>query len=218
LIFTGNEGSTGMIRIVDYKAGNVTSVQRALKFLGEESVITPDPEAVRSAERIIFPGVGTSAAAMENLRENGLDSALRSAYANGTPILGICLGSQIVLTRSEEGDTPCLDLIPGESVRFRLADPTLKIPHMGWNRIRPLRSHPVLCGLKEEEEFYFVHSYYPEPANAEDVFAECTYGAPFPAAIGHANLIAVQFHPEKSGPAGLRLLKNFMEWNGKVGK
>jgi glutamine amidotransferase len=206
-----------VIHIVDYKAGNITSVKRGLTHLGVDSVITPDPDVLRRAEKIIFPGVGMAASAMEVLRARGLDAALREAYAQGTPILGICLGSQIVLDRSEEGDTACLGLLPGISKRFVFSDPSLKIPHMGWNRLRKKREHPVLRGSSTDEEFYFVHSYYPQPADPESVIAECEYGSPFPAVIGRANLIAAQFHPEKSGPAGLRILRNFVEWNGREG-
>jgi glutamine amidotransferase len=205
-----------MIHIIDYGAGNITSVQRALKFLGVESVITPDPQVVRRAERIVFPGVGNAASAMEVLRERGLDQALREAFARGTPILGICLGAQIVMTSSEEGDIECLNLIPGECKRFVLSDPALKIPQMGWNRVRPVQPHPVLNGLGAEEEFYFVHSYYPRPEDPNCVLAECEYGIVFPAVIGRANLIAAQFHLEKSGPAGLRLLRNFVAWKGTL--
>jgi glutamine amidotransferase len=184
-----------VIHIVDYKAGNITSVKRGLTHLGVDSVITPDPDVLRRAEKIIFPGVGMAASAMEVLRARGLDAALREAYAQGTPILGICLGSQIVLDRSEEGDTACLGLLPGISKRFVFSDPSLKIPHMGWNRLRKKREHPVLRGSSTDEEFYFVHSYYPQPADPESVIAECEYGSPFPAVIGRANLIAAQFHP-----------------------
>jgi glutamine amidotransferase len=204
-----------MISIVDYKAGNVTSVQRALKYLGVESAVTPDPDAVRRAKCVIFPGVGHAASAMQVLRKRGLDQALREAFTQGIPILGICLGSQIVLTRSEEGDTPCLDLIPGRCVRFQPQDPTLKIPHMGWNRVRAVRPHPVLEGMGDMDEFYFVHSYYPLPSAAEDVLAECEYGTVFPAVIGRRNLVATQFHLEKSGPAGLRILEKFLSWSGE---
>jgi len=204
-----------MIHIVDYKAGNITSVQRALIHLGVESAITPDPDILRRSEKVIFPGVGQAASAMEVLRARGLDAALREAFTRGTPILGICLGSQIVLDRSEEGDTACLGLLPGVSKRFVFSDPALKIPHMGWNRIRLVRDHPVLKGVLAEEELYFVHSFYPQPEDPGCEIAECEYGSPFPAVIGRANLIAAQFHPEKSGPAGLRILRNFVEWNGR---
>jgi imidazole glycerol-phosphate synthase subunit HisH len=207
-----------VIHIVDYKAGNITSVGRALASLGVESLITPDPDVIRRADKVIFPGVGQAASAMQALRERGLDRALREAFARGIPILGICLGAQIVLARSEEGDTECLNLLPGESKRFAFTNPTLKIPHMGWNRVRRIRKHPVLEGMAAEEEYYFVHSYYPLPEDPACVLAECEYGIAFPAVIGSANLIAAQFHPEKSGPAGLRILSNFVEWDGGPGE
>jgi glutamine amidotransferase len=192
-------------------------VRRALESLGVESVITPDPDAIRRAEKIIFPGVGQAASAMQALLERGLDQALREAYARGTPILGICLGAQIVLTHSQEGDTRCLNLVAGECKRFSFSDSAFKIPHMGWNRVLPVRPHPVLKGMGPDEEFYFVHSYYPRPEDPQFVLAECEYGIIFPAVIGRANLVAAQFHPEKSGPAGLRILSNFAAWDGKDG-
>ncbi|MFN2298548.1 MAG: imidazole glycerol phosphate synthase subunit HisH [Anaerolineales bacterium] len=206
-----------MICIVDYKAGNITSVQRALNHLGVDSEITPDPEVLLRAEKVIFPGVGQAGSAMDALRSRGLDQALRKAFARSTPILGICLGAQIVMTHSEENDTACLDLIPGECRRFEPTDPALKIPHMGWDAIRIRRQHPFLKGLRPDQEFYFVHSYYPQPADGGCVAAECEYGGMFPAVIGRANLVAAQFHPEKSGPAGLNLLKNFLAWDGSGG-
>jgi glutamine amidotransferase len=205
-----------MIVVVDYKAGNITSVQRALAHLGVESAVTPDPDELRRAEKVIFPGVGQAASAMEVLRERGLDQALCEAFARGTPILGICLGAQIVMARSDEGNTECLNLVAGKAVRFSLSDRSLKIPHMGWNRIRILRAHPVLEGIRPEEEFYFVHSFYPQPDDPSSVIAECVHGAAFPAVIGRANLVAAQFHPEKSGPAGLRILRNFAGWDGRA--
>jgi glutamine amidotransferase len=206
-----------MIQIVDYKAGNITSVRRALESLGVESVITPDPDAIRRADKIIFPGVGQAASAMQALRERGLDDALREAFARGTPILGICLGAQIALAHSEEGDTQCINLLPGESKRFSFSDPAFKIPHIGWNRVVPVRPHPVLNGMGADEEFYFDHSYYPRPEDPRCILGECDYGIIFPAVIGRANFVAAQFHPEKSGPAGLRLLSRFAAWNGKDG-
>lgn len=201
-----------MITIVDYQAGNLTSVKRALDALGIAARISAEAELVRRADRIIFPGVGAAGAAMTVLRARGLDQALREAFCAGTPILGICLGCQIILSRSEEDDTACLNLIPGQTVRFRLSDPTLKIPHMGWNTVTVCRPHPLLAHVQPGDQFYFVHSYYPRPQQAEDIFAECDYGLPFPAAIGRDNLFAVQFHAEKSGPVGLQILKNFAEW------
>ncbi len=201
-----------MITIVDYQAGNLTSVRRALAALGISSQITADPELIRRAGRIIFPGVGAAGAAMAVLRARGLDEALTEAFRAGTPILGICLGCQVILTHSEEDDADCLNLIPGQTARFRLADPALKIPHMGWNEVAVTRPHPLLAHLQPGDRFYFVHSYYPWPEHPNDVFAVCEYGITFPAAIGRDNLFAVQFHAEKSGPLGLQLLKNFAEW------
>ncbi len=201
-----------MITIVDYKAGNLTSVKRALDHLGISNQISADPETVRRAERIIFPGVGHAGAAMAVLKERGLDSALVEAVRRGAPTLGICIGCQIILSHSEEGDTPGLDLLPGVCTRFQVSDASLKIPHMGWNAVTVTRTHPVLAYLHPGDEFYFVHSYYPQPADENCVFATCEYGITFPAAVGKDNLFAVQFHAEKSGPLGLQLLENFARW------
>jgi glutamine amidotransferase len=203
-----------MITIIDYNAGNLTSVKRALDHLGIANQITADPDVARQAGKIIFPGVGAAGAAMATLKERGLDSALRDAFQSGTPILGICIGCQIVLTHSEEGDTPCLDLLPGQTVRFRLNQPELKIPHMGWNAVTVTQPHPLLSHLRPGDEFYFVHSFYPQPADTTQIYATSEYGGDFPVAIGRDNLFAVQFHAEKSGPVGLKLLENFAKWKG----
>jgi glutamine amidotransferase len=203
-----------MVTIIDYAAGNLTSVKRALDHLGIVGAITADPAQVRAAERLIFPGVGQAGAAMEVLRARGLDGALCDAFARGTPILGICIGCQIVLTHSEEDDTPCLGLVEGECVRFRLADPALKVPHMGWNAVTVTQPHFILKDVQPGDEFYFVHSYFPQPREPQRVFAVAQHGLTFPAAIGQRNLFATQFHLEKSGSAGLQLLRNFAEWNG----
>ena len=207
-----------MISIVDYDAGNLTSVRRALAYLDIPSQIVSsgDQLAGAGADRIIFPGVGHARAAMETLRERGLDEALREAFQAGTPILGICLGAQIVLSHSEEGDTPCLGLIPGRSPRFEPRDSSLKVPHMGWNGVRVERRHDVLRDVEPGDEFTFVHSYYPLPRREEHVLATCEYGIRFPAAIGCRNLIATQFHPEKSGRVGLALLLRFSTWDGSA--
>ena len=203
-----------MIVIIDYSAGNLTSVKRALDYLRIPSAISPDPDVIASAERIIFPGVGHAAAAMKTLRQNGLDKAIKDAFAAGTPILGICLGTQIILAHAEEGDTACLGIIPGSVPRFTLSDPSLKVPHMGWDTIAVKRKHPVLCDVGPGDEFYFVHSYYPRPSDPSAVVATCAYEIDFAAAIGMKNFIGMQFHPEKSGPAGLNILKNFAAWDG----
>ncbi len=201
-----------MITIVDYKAGNLTSVKRALDHLDIPNQISADADIVRVAEQIIFPGVGAAGAAMQVLRERNLDSALKESFQRGTPILGICIGCQIILTHSEENNTPCLDLISGETVRFRFSNPALKIPHMGWNAVTVTQPHPTLSHLRPGDEFYFVHSFYPQPNDSAKVYATSDYGTSFPVAIGTDNLFAVQFHAEKSGPLGLQLLKNFSEW------
>ena len=205
-----------MIYIIDYKAGNLTSVKRALDYLQLPCQITNRPADLRGADRIIFPGVGHAATAMKVLKEAGLDVALREAFDRGTPILGICLGSQIALTHSDEGDTACVALMDGNCPRFQLANPALKIPHMGWNAVSVTRPHFILKDVQPGDEFYFVHSYYPQPSDQASCFATSDYELTFPAAIGYKNLFATQFHPEKSGPIGLTLLRNFSQWNGSV--
>jgi glutamine amidotransferase len=204
-----------MIAIIDYAAGNLTSVKRALDYLEIPSVITYNTSVIQKADRIIFPGVGHAVFAMNMLKERKLDAAIRDVFAAGKPILGICLGSQIILSRSEEGPTDCLDIVPGVVPRFALNDPSLKIPHMGWDSIRLVRPHPVLRNVKDGDEFYFVHSYYPKPFNEANIVAVGNYEVEFCAVIGAKNLVATQFHPEKSGPAGLGILKSFSTWDGE---
>ena len=204
-----------MITLVDYKAGNLTSVRRALTHLGIPCQVSADPETVRRAEKIIFPGVGAAGAAMEVLQERGLDAALKESFAAGTPILGICIGCQIILEASEEDNAVCLGLLPGKTIRFSVPNPLahpLKIPHMGWNTVSVTQAHPLLAHLRPGDEFYFVHSYYPQPADLSQIYAVSDYGGEFPVAIGKDNLFAVQFHAEKSGPVGLKLLENFAGW------
>jgi glutamine amidotransferase len=201
-----------MISIIDYKAGNLTSVKRALDFLGIPCIITPDADVIRKSDRIIFPGVGNAETAVPVLRERGVDAVLREAFVLGTPILGICLGTQIILSHSDEGNTVCLGLIKGNVVRFSLKDPALKIPHMGWNEINVRQKHYLLKDIVPGTQLYFVHSYYPQPDDPARVIATCNYGIDFPCAIGRHNLFATQFHPEKSGLAGLSILRNFATW------
>jgi glutamine amidotransferase len=208
-----------MIAIIDYKAGNLTSVQRALEALGKRSTITRVPSQVAEAERVIFPGVGAAGQAMADLRAMGLDRALLDAFRKGKPILGICLGTQIIMEWSEENRTECLGLIKGKVVRFteELSDGQgnrLKVPHMGWNRVGLRSAHPVLGGIDPESEFYFVHSYYPVPSDQAQVLGETTHGLRFASVLSNRNLLAVQFHPEKSGRAGLTILSNFCDWKG----
>lgn len=201
-----------MITIVDYKAGNPTSVQRALGALGVASQISPDAAVVQSAERIIFPGVGHARSTMAVLVERGLDQALRNAFARGTPILGVCVGAQLSLNRSEEGDTECLGLVPGTVRRFPMLPAHQKVPHMGWNRVSVRRAHALFEGLPIENEFYFVHSYYLDPIDEASVLGTTEHGIEFASAFAWKNLVAVQFHPEKSGPLGLGLLERFARW------
>jgi len=204
-----------MITIIDYNAGNIRSVQRACAEVGAKAVISSDPVAVAGAEKLVFPGVGAAPSAMAFLKKTGLDKALAGAFRAGIPVLGVCLGTQIVLESSEEGGQPCLGLVPGRTVRFRLKDKALKIPHMGWNEVRAVKPHPLLDGIRAGDEFYFVHSYYPQPADNNDVYAVTDYGGDFCCALGYKNLFAVQFHPEKSGRLGLEMLERFVKWEGK---
>jgi glutamine amidotransferase len=202
-----------VIVIIDYQAGNLTSVVRSLRALGVEGTVTQDPAVVAEASRVIFPGVGAAGKAMAKLQELGLDQALRQSFHRGVPILGICLGAQIILEHSEENQATCLGLLPG---RTRALPPAegLKIPHMGWNQVRFLRDHLVFKDLSAGAEYYFVHSYYPAPAQKAMVLGVTDHGGEFPSAIGWRNLVATQFHPEKSGRFGLQILENFLAWDG----
>lgn len=208
-----------MVGIIDYRAGNLTSVARALNFLSIPSVITDDPAILQNCEHIIFPGVGAAGQAMADLKASKMDDFLRQAKNAGVPILGICLGTQIIFEYSEENSTTCLGLVAGVVKRFPrdLFDhgARLKVPHMGWNRVEFRRPHPVFHGIAEEAEFYFVHSYYPAPREDSLVLGRTHYGLPFCSAIAAENIIAVQFHPEKSGRPGLKMLENFCRWSGK---
>ena len=205
-----------MTVIVDYDAGNLRSVQRACAEVGVRAEITNDAERVRAAERIIFPGVGAAGSAMRSLRARDLDGALTEAVTGGTPVLGICLGLQISLDRSDENDQATLGIIPGEVRRFALSDPALKVPHMGWNEVRVVRDHPLLAGIVPGDEFYFVHAYYPVPRQDGVVCAVADFEGDFFFALGSANYFATQFHPEKSGRVGLRLLERFARWDGRA--
>jgi glutamine amidotransferase len=209
-----------VIAILDYRAGNLTSVERALKYLGYPCRITHDHRTIREAERVVFPGVGAAGKSMADLKELGLDVLLGERLAAGVPILGICVGLQVLLDYSEENDTQCLGIIPGKVRLFAgdMADSggrPLKIPHMGWNGVAFRDNHPVFAGIPTSSEFYFVHSYYPDPAAPEDIAGTTDYGITFAAAVARDNLVAVQFHPEKSGPPGLQLLRNFCGWDGR---
>jgi len=210
-----------MIAIVDYKAGNLTSVKRALNYLGYEAVVTSDPQEVLEADRVIFPGVGAAGAAIEDLRTSGMAEVLREIYLRQTPLLGICLGTQIIFESSEEDNAKCLGILPGTVKAFPrpLHDPEtkeiLKVPHMGWNKVRFIKTHPVFSGIDPKAEFYFVHSYYPMPSYTELILGVTDYGIKFVSVVAHRGLVAVQFHPEKSGRPGLKILDNFCKWRPK---
>ena len=199
-----------MIAIVDYGAGNLRSVELALSRLREETAVTREPDMLERADGIILPGVGAFADAMGALEKSGVVPALREQAARGKPLLGICLGMQMLLDGSEEGPgVPGLGLIPGQ-VR-RLPDCGLKIPHIGWNSLAPARDDPLLEGLPAEPYVYFVHSYACRADNPADVLAVTEYGVPFHAAVRRGNLVGMQFHPEKSGRVGEQLLRNFLK-------
>jgi imidazole glycerol-phosphate synthase subunit HisH len=201
------------IVVLDYGAGNLSSVQNVLRHFGADFIVTSSPRDVESASALIFPGDGEAAASMGELRRTGLDEALRAFQESGRKMLGICIGCQVIFSHSEERDTTCLGLLPGEVKRFARAT-GLKVPHMGWNAVRFLIRHPVFEGLPQDSSFYFIHSYFPVPADPLQAAAETEYGETFVSAVAAANVVAVQFHPEKSGPVGLRLMSNFLAWDG----
>ena len=209
-----------MLAIIDYKAGNLTSVKLAFDALGQENVITSAPDVIRGATRVVFPGVGAAGSAMHNLQELKLIPVLREVISSGTPFLGICVGTQILFDFSEEdGGTPCLGLIPGRVALFHPIDVRDKVPHMGWTQVRSCRPHPLMAGIPDNSDFYFVHSFYPQPARPEDVIGATDYaGINFAAMVGCGNMAAVQFHAEKSGKVGLKLLENFATWDGRDGR
>ena len=207
-----------MITIVDYKAGNLTSVKLAFEALNVECEITDSAEKVLNAERVVFPGVGAAGAAMQTLKNLRLVDAIRMVVQKGTPFLGICLGTQIIFQASEEdGGVAGIGLVPGTVKLFKPADRLDKVPQMGWNSVKQVGNHPVLKGIEDGSEFYFVHSYYPAPSDQSYVLGETEYGGvKFASMIGKGSLFATQFHPEKSGRVGLRLLKNFCDWKTEV--
>jgi imidazole glycerol-phosphate synthase subunit HisH len=207
------------IAVIDYGMGNLRSVAKALEHVAPaaEVVVTSDAALVQSADRVVFPGQGAMRDCMRELDARGLREAVTKT-ARDKPFLGICIGLQMLFDHSEEADTPGLGILPGRVVRFpaeRMADAQgnkLKVPHMGWNEVRQARPHPLWDGIADGTRFYFVHSYFPVPAEAPAVAGSCRYGLEFTCAAGRENLFAVQFHPEKSQDAGLRLLSNFAAW------
>jgi len=213
------------IAIVDYGMGNFHSVARALRFAAPDADIRICNRAadIDAADRVVFPGQGAMPDCMRTLNESGLREAVVRA-ARAKPLLGVCVGEQMLFDASEEGDTPCLGLFPGKVRRFAGAQfasdghaqdgaERLKVPHMGWNQVRQTRSHALWAGIPDHTHFYFVHSYYAAPADPALTVGETDYGVTFTCAVAAANIFAVQFHPEKSAAHGLRLYRNFVDWN-----
>lgn len=201
-----------MITIVDYRMGNLGSISNMLKKIGVQALITSDPEAIATASKLILPGVGAFDAGMENLERTGLVPLLNERVLQAhVPTLGICLGMQLMTRSSEEGQRPGLGWIDARALRFRPSDPSLKVPHMGWNRVKPTRDSALTDSLPDEPRFYFVHSYYVQCSNPDDVLLTTSYGQDFHSAFRHGNVWGVQFHPEKSHKFGMSLLRNFAQ-------
>ena len=213
------------VAVIDYGMGNLHSVAKALEHAGVAArvQVTADHAAIRAASHVVLPGVGAIRDCMAEIRRLGLDEAVRETAAAGTPLLGVCVGMQAMLEWSAENDgTECLGLFPGKVQPFPagLRDPAsgerLKIPHMGWNQVHQTRSHPLWTDIPQGARFYFVHSYYAEPADPALVAATTEYGYAFASALARDNVFAVQFHPEKSQQAGLQLYANFLRWDGTI--
>ena len=206
-----------MIAIIDYGVGNLFSLAHSLKHIGAEAVVTGEAEAIRRADHVILPGVGAFGDAAAKLRETGLDDVVKDAAAAGVPVMGICLGMQLLLDKSFEfGEHQGLGLIPGEVRPISEVIPAdYKIPHIGWNALTLTRPHPIFQTVKPGDCVYFVHSYYGAKCDAA-VVATAEYGAPLTAAVARGNVCGCQFHPEKSGDVGLGILKSFCEWRGEA--
>jgi glutamine amidotransferase len=202
-----------MVTIIDYGLGNLGSIQNIIRKLGFDSQISSDRNIIEQASKIILPGVGSFDKAISNLGSYDFIDLIKKKALSGTPILGICLGMQLLANRSEEGVLDGLGLIPGRVTKFELQDKNLKIPHVGWNVIKPSGDSPLFKGFEEFEEirFYFVHSYHYVPVDTNYIISTTEYGRPFNSAVSKENIFGVQFHPEKSHKFGMKLLKNFIE-------
>lgn len=199
--------------VADYESGNLRSVSRALESCGVTPLVSGEPSELIEADAVVLPGVGSGPAAMTALRQRGLVEPLREYADSGRPFLGICLGLQLLLDwTDEEGGAPCLGIVPGKVKRLPESGggPGLKIPHMGWNSVAISDSHPSLCGIDSGSYFYFVHSFYADPYDSGGIAGRTEYGLPFCSVYAKDNVVATQFHPEKSGPTGLRIYRNFV--------
>ncbi|MDD0839199.1 imidazole glycerol phosphate synthase subunit HisH [Curvibacter sp. HBC61] len=213
--------SSNTVAVVDYGMGNLRSVSQAVQAVAQDSgvqvLITSRPEDVRAATRVVLPGQGAMPDCMRELRESGLLESVLEAAAN-KPLFGVCVGMQMLLDHSAEGDTPGLGLIPGEVVKFDLAGRVqadgsrFKVPQMGWNQVRQAQPHALWAGVPDDSYFYFVHSFYARPSDARHSVGEADYGGRFTAAVARDNIFATQFHPEKSAGHGLALFRNFLHW------
>lgn len=213
------------VAVIDYGMGNLHSVSKALEKVDPACrvIVTADHEQIGNADHVVLPGVGAIRDCMAEIRRLGLDRVVRDVAQQGTPLLGVCVGMQAMMESSAENNgTECLGLMPGRVLAFPadmrdpVTDERLKIPHMGWNQIYPQVEHPLWHNIANGARFYFVHSYYVEPANPELIAASCNYGIPFTCALAKGNVFAVQFHPEKSQHAGLQLYANFLNWDGSL--
>jgi imidazole glycerol-phosphate synthase subunit HisH len=201
-----------MIAIIDYGMGNLRSVSKAFEAVGHQAVVTRDAHVIGNASRVVLPGVGAFGDCMDNVERYGLAEPIRAAIQSGKPFLGICLGLQLLFTESEEfGVHKGLGIIPGRVRRFEI-DPMLKVPHMGWNRVNIQRPCPLFEGITDGDHWYFVHSYFVDPVDRRIAATTTTYGVPFVSSIWRDNVVACQFHPEKSQAVGLQLMKSFGSW------
>lgn len=204
-----------MIGIIDYGTGNIASVQNAFEYIGQDVCRCTNPFELTLCKQALLPGVGSFSAAMEALNAGGWVQAIQNFALEGKPLLGICLGMQLLFDIGEEhGPSNGLGLIPGEVIKLEPTKGT-KLPHVGWNSLVKVESHPLLKGIKPKVDVYFVHSFHCLARDEDDVIARCEFGGEFVAAVARGNIAGMQFHPEKSQPSGLRILENFAEWDGK---